>query len=35
MDGEQMKELVCSRYAAVAEGTAGCCGPAKSAEEVL
>jgi len=26
MDGEQIKELVRSRYAAVAEGAAGCCG---------
>ena len=35
MDGEQIKELVRSRNTAVAEGAAGCCGPANSAEEVL
>ena len=33
MDGEQIKELVRSRYAAVAEGATGCRGPDKSAEE--
>jgi SAM-dependent methyltransferase len=33
MDGEQIKELVRGRYAAVAEGAAGCCGPAKTPEE--
>jgi SAM-dependent methyltransferase len=33
MDGEQIKELVRSRYAAVAEGAAGCCGSAKTPEE--
>jgi SAM-dependent methyltransferase len=30
MDGERIKDIVRSRYAAVAVGTAGCCGPAKS-----
>ena len=33
MDEAQIKELVRSRYAAVAEGTEGCCGSAKSAAE--
>jgi len=35
MDQEQIKERVRNRYAAVAEGAAGCYGPAKSTEEVL
>ena len=34
MDGEQIKELVRSRYAAVAEGAVGCCGGARTPEEV-
>jgi arsenite methyltransferase len=33
MDGEQIKELVRNRYAAVAEGAAGCCGSGKTPEE--
>jgi SAM-dependent methyltransferase len=33
MDEEQIKGLVRSRYAAVAEGAAGCCSSAKSPEE--
>ena len=33
MDGEQIKDIVRSRYAAVAEGTAGCCGSAKTPDE--
>ena len=33
MDGEQIKELVRGRYAAVAEGAAACCGSAKTPEE--
>jgi SAM-dependent methyltransferase len=33
MDGEQIKEMVRSRYAAVATGSAGCCGSAKSPEQ--
>jgi arsenite methyltransferase len=33
MDGEQIKELVRRRYAAVAEGSAACCGTGKAPEE--
>lgn len=33
MDGEQIKGLVRSRYAGVAEGAAGCCSSGKSPEE--
>jgi hypothetical protein len=33
MDGEQVKDMVRSRYAAVAVGGAGCCGPATTPEQ--
>ncbi len=33
MDGERIKDIVRNRYAAVAVGAAGCCGPATSPDE--
>ena len=33
MDGEQIKDMVRDRYAAVAIGNAGCCGPAATPEQ--
>src|ERR1700745_3467697 len=33
MDGEQIKDMVRSRYAAVAVGDAGCCGSAATPEQ--
>jgi hypothetical protein len=33
MDGEQIKDMVRSHYAAVAVGNAGCCGPAATPQQ--